>query len=83
LFRGGGTLCCGPVVFERFKTAKMSLKAKLGIRTSQCEFSVLFAYLKEARDVAVAASGFFTAHVAKPALQPFQGIFFAGVMPST
>jgi hypothetical protein len=32
-----GTLCSGPVVFERFKTAELSLKAKLGIYTIQRE----------------------------------------------
>jgi hypothetical protein len=41
---GNGTLCSGRVVFERFKTAEFSLKAKLGIRTIQREFPVLAAY---------------------------------------
>jgi hypothetical protein len=41
-----GTLCSGPVVFERFKTAELSLKAKLGIYTIQREFSVLAACAK-------------------------------------
>jgi hypothetical protein len=41
-----GTLRAAPVIFERFKTAEFSLKAKLRIRTIQREFSALAAYSK-------------------------------------
>lgn len=39
-----GKLCSGPVIFERFKTAEFSLKAKLHIRTIQRELKVRAAY---------------------------------------
>jgi hypothetical protein len=43
---GAGKLCSGPVIFERFKTAEFSLKAKLGINSVRREMSALSACAK-------------------------------------